>query len=1135
MANAMQVRRFVEVLALAVLLSLSVSAGTTFNQNGKSIAFSDVSGNEWWVQAHLTGSSASTVSKVEAMQTGGSWVNLPKQSYGDWAASIHVTPGNLVQLRASWPDATQIVSCWFTHPAGVEQCTPPPPSLPKQCSLDSSTMRCDMRCEAGDNLHMEAHDTLRDGSGYPRIHVACGSVETYCQANTDCTQDVQTSRTANGVCYLETSRTTGSCSATTTGPPAAGQWTHGAIGSVPEGVYDMGIGDADRDGTPELYALGYQSGIFRFTHITANSADRSVVTPGCCWGNLVVGDGDRDGKSEVYATGPGGLHQFTWNGTSWNDLIISADTGGPLTLGDLDHDGLREIYVAGNADSSGINTTVTQVTFTGGAWHSQIVARMSVDPLSMLISNRVWIGDADRDGLADLVITAAGRAGPFVLMASHTSSGWSMSQVAVGGDARGIVAGDVDHDGLGEVAATDGAAVMTYTRTGSGWTKTQVTGLQGRGLPDITLADGDNDGAQELYLAASDMHAYQVHKGASWTVTDMGATTFPGSFADRIIAGDADGSGRQSVYMETFNTSASSRLGHIERYTWTPGSFGATFTMVQGNQWWEQAQVTPTGGTTAHVDVSVNGGIWHPLNLQSWGVREYAGSYQAVQGAIVQLRATSTTGATALSSCYQWIPASSTDAAAVPCGSPPPPPPPPPWNVKLLGVAGTSHGTGGMAVGDGKGDGMREVYVTSRSGVAQFSYTSSGWGMSTVTAGNHDRVAIGDADNNGVPEVYSSSFDSSTPNGTASVTRHTWRGNGWDSQTIATINGAQIMGLSLGDLDSNGARELYAITEAWPSPGPAPVLQIQWDGTAWRSTTIAMLPQGGMSLWVGDGDRSSKPELYVGAAGDSTVWQIKPNGTGWTAAPLGTPPEQSGVRAVVVGDVNRDGNLEVYAALDGISGPSSIYTFSNVGGVWQMARAMSLPSGFNVYGMFLGDAGGDGKQDLAVSGSNGHLYVVTWSGTALTSADVASLPAGEVMGDVVVGDGDNDGKPEVYVSGFNFDTCCPAHNIYRISNGAAPPPPPPGGLTATFNNVAGNNYWQEAAVSANKALAEVDVRVNCGATFTAMTYHADWGKWSAGIHINSGAKVDFRARATDGTTAMSGGYTWPAATATSAC
>jgi len=131
-------------LVAALLVGFpATQAGQTFTANGHSVAFADVSGNEWWVQAHLSGTGASTVAKVEAQQTAStSWVDLPKQSYGDWAASVHVVSGNQVRFRATWGDGTQIVSCWFTHPAGAEACsTAPPPPPPPSFAADFTGVR----------------------------------------------------------------------------------------------------------------------------------------------------------------------------------------------------------------------------------------------------------------------------------------------------------------------------------------------------------------------------------------------------------------------------------------------------------------------------------------------------------------------------------------------------------------------------------------------------------------------------------------------------------------------------------------------------------------------------------------------------------------------------------------------------------------------------------------------------------------------------------------------------------------------------------------------------------------------------------------------------------------------------------
>ena len=88
--------------------------------------------------------------------------------------------------------------------------------------------------------------------------------------------------------------------------------------------------------------------------------------------------------------------------------------------------------------------------------------------------------------------------------------------------------------------------------------------------------------------------------------------------------------------------------------------FDATFSGVKGNEWWVEARVSGNQ-PLASVEASVNGGAWKPLTLRSWGA--WAASFHVPAGSIVQLRATSTSGATDLSGCYQW-----TAATPVACG-----------------------------------------------------------------------------------------------------------------------------------------------------------------------------------------------------------------------------------------------------------------------------------------------------------------------------------------------------------------------------------------------------------------------------------------------------------------------------------
>lgn len=90
--------------------------------SGGVIVFDHRSGNEWWVEVTLSGGASGSVAAVRAMDTGGPWVPLTKRSWGAWAASFHIEPGNRVMFQASWAGGDQADSCWFTHPAGLEQC-----------------------------------------------------------------------------------------------------------------------------------------------------------------------------------------------------------------------------------------------------------------------------------------------------------------------------------------------------------------------------------------------------------------------------------------------------------------------------------------------------------------------------------------------------------------------------------------------------------------------------------------------------------------------------------------------------------------------------------------------------------------------------------------------------------------------------------------------------------------------------------------------------------------------------------------------------------------------------------------------------------------------------------------------------
>lgn len=111
--------------------------------------------------------------------------------------------------------------------------------------------------------------------------------------------------------------------------------------------------------------------------------------------------------------------------------------------------------------------------------------------------------------------------------------------------------------------------------------------------------------------------------------------------------------------------------------------------------------------------------------------------------------------------------------------------------------------------------------------------------------------------------------------------------------------------------------------------------------------------------------------------------------------------------------------------------------------------------------------------------------------------------------------------------GRSLTSCDYVHPGGTCSTGSSSPPPPTSTtFAATFKNVRGNTWWIETDVTVSGGtLAGVDGRVN-GGSWIALTKQS-WGSWAKSINAPTGSHVEFRARATDGATAISSSYAWP--------
>lgn len=102
----------------------------------------------------------------------------------------------------------------------------------------------------------------------------------------------------------------------------------------------------------------------------------------------------------------------------------------------------------------------------------------------------------------------------------------------------------------------------------------------------------------------------------------------------------------------TTSTTSTTTTSTTSTTTGPPPSFTATFTpSANKNAWWVETSVS-SNQPVVGVEAKINGGAFVALDHTSWGT--WAKSINAPAGSAVQFRATSSTGATALSSTYTW-------------------------------------------------------------------------------------------------------------------------------------------------------------------------------------------------------------------------------------------------------------------------------------------------------------------------------------------------------------------------------------------------------------------------------------------------------------------------------------------------
>jgi hypothetical protein len=249
-------------------------------------------------------------------------------------------------------------------------------------------------------------------------------------------------------------------------------------------ILAMHAGDGRNNGTPSLY-VAHDGALVEYRWTNQGFAELQVMNSTV--GRFSIGDGRNDNKNRVYVIRRYGteLHEFTWNGSGYDDKVIFTgnSSAGCVHVGDGRGDGMNRVYVWAQG--------LFELTYSNGIWTSLVVDQSSI--------NRFYItsGSVRSDNKSRLYVSQTGQG-----LAEYT---WNNAQEkfekvdAITTATGGCAIGDGRGDGVNRLYVACGskgyyrqAAVVELSDTGVGDVCDDTPACGGCGQPvcDDTPACG---------------------------------------------------------------------------------------------------------------------------------------------------------------------------------------------------------------------------------------------------------------------------------------------------------------------------------------------------------------------------------------------------------------------------------------------------------------------------------------------------------------------------------------------------------------------------------------------------------------------------------------------------------------------
>lgn len=647
-----------------------------------------------------------------------------------------------------------------------------------------------------------------------------------------------------------------------------------------------------------------------------------------------------------------------------SDVGATADDAYVVVAGDLDNDGDADL-VSGDA-SGAIIVWQNKGTPFGGLWSSSAAGNAGDAVYALALS------DLDHDGDLD-IISGAGNGAVYEVAVWQNDgtpfdSGWTGNGVGGASPVRALAVADLDHDALPDIISGDvGAVIGAWRNDGTPftglWTTYQMVGNTTGPTYGLDVADLDNDG--DLDIASGDANRQVL-------VWQNDGTPFSGVWTSNLAGTSKDAV--NTVALADLNGDGDVDIVSDYEYP------SATDYKVAA---W-QNDGSPWAGTWSEAIIGASGDA---VNGVAVGDLDNDGDPDVMAGA----------GAGGSFEVLAWYNPVSTFVD--------------PWPQEEVGASADDVFSIALADLDRDGDldavsasGSAEDYelIAWQNTAAALAFGS--WVEVTQPAPVYDSfsVSLADFDHDGALDIAAGMYDKGVL---------AWRGNGGSVWTRVGASDLPDTG-TWRAVDWGQINNRVEIDLATASKSGGLSAWLAWEaGGAWDKISTG-LPASGDYHAVTLGDLDNDGNLDLVGGGDNVgvgLWQGV-GGTSWSLKKrLDDGQSFCDLR---LGHVNHDGNLDVVAAHCGGGG---VRVWLSDGG-WGFSSAAAPASTGDYQAVAVGDINRDGWLDVAAAASSGKIGV--WAGDGGSSwSSLALPPTSEVFNALDLGDFDHDGYLDLLAAG----------------------------------------------------------------------------------------------------------------------